>query len=315
MAYYKLQNESVSGKHSNIKVSWALRFVDPVEEENHNMRSVYAENIPLSWDEKKVTDHFKMFGEIESIALAKNLRTAKRNDFAFINYKTREAALSCIEALTSKKSTSNNDLKGHLKVSLSKSIPKVKPVKTVSESADTLVSKPYQKANLSRLSKNQYQNAYQSRQSQQNLSYLGVYKPPPKPKIMIGKHEGSRKDSESSTTAELVQLLREQASWKHGGPSSTAGHHRPPFGGKQPFTELESTSLYHHDPRAYHQSHLQIPNVTHHRPNVASFPRYDQQHAHYASGSVNAVKPDPKYIQTRDQTTYPGSSSVYRRMH
>ncbi|XP_076950070.1 uncharacterized protein LOC143622944 [Bidens hawaiensis] len=315
MAYYKLQNENVSGKHSNIKVSWASRFVDPVEEETHNIKSVYAENIPLSWDEKEVTDHFKMFGEIESIALAKNLWTAKRNDFAFINYKTREAALSCIEALTSKKSTSSNDLKGSLKVSLAKSIPKMKPAKTVPDSTVTSVSKPYQKAKPSRPSKNQYQNAYQSRQSQQNLPYLGVYNPPPKPKIMIGKHEDSRKDSESSTTAELVQLLREQASWKHGGPSSTAGHHRPPFVGKQTFTELESKSLYHHEPQAYHQSHLQIPNVTHHRPTVASFPRYDQQRAHYTSGSVNAVKPDSKYIQTRDQTTYPGSSSVYRRMH
>lgn len=52
-------------------------------------------------------DHFKMFGEIESIALAKNLHSTKRNDFAFINYKTCEAALSCIEALTCKKSTNH----------------------------------------------------------------------------------------------------------------------------------------------------------------------------------------------------------------
>ncbi|KAI3677072.1 hypothetical protein L1987_86691 [Smallanthus sonchifolius] len=321
MAYQKLQNENVFGKHSNVKVSWASLSVDPVEEEIHNIKSVYAEFIPLSWDEKEVSDQFKMFGEIESIALAKNLRTTKRNDFAFINYKTCEAALSCIEALTCKKSTNNNGLKGHLKVSLSKSIPKVKPIKTVSDSAVTEVSKAYQKRNYSRKSQNQYQQAYQSRQSQQNLSFLGAYKPPQKLNNMIGKHEDSRKDLGSSTTAELVQLLREQASWKHGGPSSTAGmstvHHQHSSGGKQQFTELGSKSLYNHDARAYHQSHLQIPNVTHPRPvaNMISFPRDDQQRAHNMSGSFNVVKPDPRYFQIRDQTTYPGSSSIYRNMH
>ncbi|KAJ0872537.1 putative RNA recognition motif domain, nucleotide-binding alpha-beta plait domain superfamily [Helianthus annuus] len=304
MAYHKLQNENVFGKRSNIKVSWASSSVDPVEEETHNNKSVYAEHIPLSWGEKEVNNHFKTFGEIESIALAKNLRTTKRNDFAFINYKTCEAAHSCIEALTCKKSTSNNGPTGQLKVSLAKSIPKVKPMKTVSGSAVTEVSHAYQNANRSRQSHNQYQNAYQSRQSQQKSSYdsyLGVYKPPQKSKIMIGKHEDSRNDLASSTTAELVQLLREQASWKQGGPSSTTGHHQPSFGGKQPFTELESKSIYHHDPRAYHQSHLQIPNVTHHRPivNVTSIPRYDQQRVHYESGSLKISNPDPRYIQTR----------------
>ncbi|KAI7746088.1 hypothetical protein M8C21_024653 [Ambrosia artemisiifolia] len=328
MAYNKLRNEK--GKHSYLKVSWASQFVDPVEEEINNIKSVYAENIPLSWDEKEVSDHFKMFGEIESIALAKNLRTAKRNDFAFINYKTCEAAHSCIEALTCKKSASNNGSKGRLKVSLAKSIQKVKPIRTVSGSAVTEVSHAYQNANRSRQSqnqyqnayqsrqsKNQYQNAYQSRQSQQNSSNLGVYELPQKPKIITGKHEDSRKDSASSTTAELVQLLREQASWKQGGPSSTAGHHQPLFGGNKPYTEVGSKSAYHHDPREYHQSHLQIPSVTQHRPiaNVTSFPRYDQQHVHYTSGSLNFSKPDPRYIQTRDQPTYPGSSTMYRKMH
>ncbi|KAK9068516.1 hypothetical protein SSX86_012630 [Deinandra increscens subsp. villosa] len=281
----------------------------------NTIKSVYAEGIPLSWDEKEVNDEFKMFGEIESIALAKNLRKSKRNDFAFINYKTCEAAVSCIEAWACKKSASNNGPKGHLKVSLAKSIPKFKPVKTISDSAVTEVSQAYQKPNHSRQSQNQNQTAYQSRQSQH--SFLGVYKPPLKYNNMIGKREESRSNLGSSTTAELVQLLREQASWKQGGPSSTAGmstvYHQPPSSGKQPFTELGSKSLYHHDPHEYHLSHLQTSNVTHPRPmeNMTSFPRYDQQRAHYMSGSSNVVKPDPRYFQLRDQTTYPGSSTIY----
>lgn len=64
------------------------------------MKSVYAEYLPPSWDEEKVMDFFKRFGEIESVSLAKNLPSSKRKDFAFVNYAMREAALACIEAFS-----------------------------------------------------------------------------------------------------------------------------------------------------------------------------------------------------------------------
>lgn len=64
------------------------------------VKSVYAEYLPSSWDEEKVTDYFKKFGEIENVALARNLRSSKRKDFAFVNFTTREAALACIEAFS-----------------------------------------------------------------------------------------------------------------------------------------------------------------------------------------------------------------------
>lgn len=62
------------------------------------VKTVYAEFIPSSWDEEKVKDTFKKFGEIEDIVLARNLRTSKRRDFAFVSYKTRAAAIKCIES-------------------------------------------------------------------------------------------------------------------------------------------------------------------------------------------------------------------------
>ncbi|PWA42426.1 nucleotide-binding alpha-beta plait domain-containing protein [Artemisia annua] len=369
MAYRKLQIKNVFGECSKIKVAWAESLADPVEEEMHNVKSVFAEYIPSSWDEKEVKDHFKMFGEIESIALAKNLHSAKRNDFAFINYKTCEAALSCIEALTNKRSTRENGPKAHPKVSLAKSIPKGKPLKIKSESAVTEVSKvnqlsnqsrpshiryqnasqsapfhsqyqntsqsrpslspyqnasqsrpshiPYHNASQSRPSHSPYQNASQSRPSHsryQNADQLrpsqgmlGVYQPQ---KAMKGevpsivRHEAGRKDEGSSTTTELVQLLREQASWKHGGPSSTAGmstgHPQSQSGGKQlqlPTNLMQGRNALYLDPRSYHQTHLQMPNPTQPRPIVAS-PHYDQQRARYTQG-YNVVEPNPRYIQVQ----------------
>ena len=64
------------------------------------VKTVYAEFIPSSWDEEKVRDTFKQFGEIDEIVLARNLRTSKRKDFAFIRYKTREAAIKCIDSFS-----------------------------------------------------------------------------------------------------------------------------------------------------------------------------------------------------------------------
>lgn len=64
------------------------------------MKTVYAEYIPSSWEEEKVRDCFKRFGEIESVILARNLRSSKRKDFAFVKYTTRGAALECIESFS-----------------------------------------------------------------------------------------------------------------------------------------------------------------------------------------------------------------------
>ena len=71
------------------------------------VKSVYAEGIPASWNEEKVKESFKKFGEIERIVLARNIKSSKRKDFAFVNYKTREAALSCIESFDKEELTDN----------------------------------------------------------------------------------------------------------------------------------------------------------------------------------------------------------------
>lgn len=65
------------------------------------------EGIPASWDEEKVKESFKKFGDIERVVLACNIRSSKRKDFAFVNYKTREAAVSCIESFDKEELTDN----------------------------------------------------------------------------------------------------------------------------------------------------------------------------------------------------------------
>lgn len=71
------------------------------------VKSVFAEGIPASWDEEKVRECFKKFGEIERIVVARNIKSSKRKDFAFVNYKSREAALLCIGSFDEEELTEN----------------------------------------------------------------------------------------------------------------------------------------------------------------------------------------------------------------
>ncbi|KAK3028701.1 hypothetical protein RJ639_038954 [Escallonia herrerae] len=141
-AFYKLQKKDVFGKHMKIKVQWAEPLIEPDDEELLKfikfpqqfammqilVKAVYAEYLPSSWDEEKVRDYFKKFGEIESVVLARDLRSSRRKDFAFVNYATREAALACIEAL-SRNEFPDEGSKINVKVSLAKPIPRGKQFK------------------------------------------------------------------------------------------------------------------------------------------------------------------------------------------
>lgn len=63
------------------------------------VKSVFLDGLPPHWDEDKVREMFGKFGEIDSIQLARNMFTAKRKDFGFIGFTTRQSALDCIKVV------------------------------------------------------------------------------------------------------------------------------------------------------------------------------------------------------------------------
>jgi len=63
------------------------------------VKSVFVDGLPPYWDEDRVKEQFKGYGEIERVVLARNMSTAKRKDFGFVNFTTHEAALACIEGV------------------------------------------------------------------------------------------------------------------------------------------------------------------------------------------------------------------------
>ncbi|KAJ6815717.1 heterogeneous nuclear ribonucleoprotein Q-like [Iris pallida] len=272
IAYKKLQKKDAFGKGRNIKVAWAEPLIVPDEEEVKKVKSVYVEGIP-SWDEEKVRETFTKFGEIERVVLARNMKSAKRKDFAFVNYTTREAALLCLESFD--KESNDDDSKVTVKVSMAKPVQKAKQNKGGSKSSD--------KDNITEKPK-----AIQ-RHTKANVSST-------KGKSFKGGHT-SNVDKMSSTTHNLSNVIRQQATWKQGQAGYAGGptmhDYRHGSGGKRPFSSLGDETLYP-DLRGYQRARLDssFPSAgpsygaMPHGAVGSSFPYYQHQGTGYAPGSL-----------------------------
>lgn len=101
LAYKRLQKPDVIFGHAErtAKVAFAEPLREPDPEIMAQVKSVFVDGLPPHWDEDRVREQFKGYGEIERIVLARNMSTAKRKDFGFVDFTTHEAALSCIDSV------------------------------------------------------------------------------------------------------------------------------------------------------------------------------------------------------------------------
>uniref|UniRef100_A0A0D6QVZ5 RRM domain-containing protein n=1 Tax=Araucaria cunninghamii TaxID=56994 RepID=A0A0D6QVZ5_ARACU len=128
-AFKRLQKRDIFfGVDVSAKVAFAKSGIEPDEEVMAQVKSVFVDGLPPAWDEDQVKEKFKKYGEIEMVQLARNMPTAKRKDFGFINFTTREATLECIEGVN-KNELSEGDNKVNLKATLRKPQQKGRSVK------------------------------------------------------------------------------------------------------------------------------------------------------------------------------------------
>lgn len=120
--------DAIFGTDRSAKVAWAEAFNEPDEEVMAKVKSVFVDGMPVSWDEETVKKHFGQYGDIDRVVLSKNISRSKRNDFGFVHYVTREAALACVEALKEAE-LPDGDSKVNIKVALAKPAPRKKRVK------------------------------------------------------------------------------------------------------------------------------------------------------------------------------------------
>ncbi|KAB1228258.1 Heterogeneous nuclear ribonucleoprotein Q [Morella rubra] len=99
-AFKRLQKRDVVfGVDRPAKVSFADSFIDPGDEIMAQVKTVFVDGLPASWDEDRVRELLKKYGEIEKIELARNMPSAKRRDFGFVTFDTHDAAVTCAKSI------------------------------------------------------------------------------------------------------------------------------------------------------------------------------------------------------------------------
>ncbi|KAH7675161.1 Heterogeneous nuclear ribonucleoprotein R (RRM superfamily) protein [Dioscorea alata] len=287
-AFKLLQKKDVFGKGRNIKVAWAEPLNDPDEEEMQKVKSVYVEGIPFSWGEEQLKERFEKFGNIERVVLARNIRSAKRKDFAFVNYKTREDALSCIE-LFEKEELMDSGSKINVKVSLAKPISKGKQNKGGFK--------------FNKKDDNKDKTTFVQRD-------MKINGPSSKGNLYKGGQSSSAGDRKSTSTHELLDTLRHQTPWKQGQPGYSRGpnlqdYSHPSQGGKRAFAAL-GDEVHYSDLRGYPRPRLDTfppagPSygVMPHAIPSSSVPYHQRPTAGYTTGGLYGATDHPSTYQMR----------------
>ncbi|XP_059295932.1 uncharacterized protein LOC132049226 isoform X3 [Lycium ferocissimum] len=315
IAFSKLQKKDAFGKHTKVKVAWAQPLTEPDEEEMLKVKSVYAEYLPSSWNEEKVRDYFGKFGEIENIVLAKDLPSSRRKDFAFVNYISRESALACIEAFSHEPSNDGGS-KVNMKVSLAKPVPKSKQTKRATLPARR---EPREEKKI------QDHSFLKRHGPSQKVNYMRRYdeghRVDPQVNYMRRYDEGHRVDGGSSTTNELLHLLRQQvpAGQFHSGLNMGIDRQYSLSGSKRPFSAVVDHPHRIDSPgvsRVRLESSFPTANqsmLSHSRGPLGtpSFAYYSQLGSGRSPGSVYGVERFPNSFQSQDR----GPHGVYRNMH
>ncbi|XP_075483568.1 uncharacterized protein LOC142523701 isoform X1 [Primulina tabacum] len=130
LAYKRLQKSDVVFGHCErtVKVAFAEPQREPDPEVMAQVKSVFIDGLPPHWDEDRVRENFKVFGEITKILLARNMSTAKRKDFGFVDFNTHQEAVSCVEGV-SKNGLNDGNLKVTVRARLSNPLPKMQAIK------------------------------------------------------------------------------------------------------------------------------------------------------------------------------------------
>lgn len=129
-AYKRLQKQDVIFGHTErtAKVAFAEPIREPDPGVMAQVKTVFVDGLPPQWTEDKVREKMKGYGEIVRISLSRNMSTAKRRDYGFVDFTTHEAAVACIEGINSENFGEGNS-KRKVRARLSNPLPKAQPVK------------------------------------------------------------------------------------------------------------------------------------------------------------------------------------------
>ncbi|XWS45526.1 hypothetical protein CRYUN_Cryun15aG0144100 [Craigia yunnanensis] len=130
LAYKRLQKPDVVFGHPErtAKVAFAEPLREPDPEIMATVKTVFLDSLPPHWDEDRVREKLKDYGEIVRIVLARNMSTAKRKDFGFVDFSTHKAATACVDGMNNAQLDGGNS-KTKVRARLSNPMPKTQAIK------------------------------------------------------------------------------------------------------------------------------------------------------------------------------------------
>ncbi|KAM1426061.1 hypothetical protein TB2_017967 [Malus domestica] len=130
LAYKRLQQPDAIFGHSErtAKVAFAEPIREPDPEIMSQVKSVFVDGLPPHWDEDRVREQFRCYGEILRVVVARNMSTAKRKDFGFVDFSTHDSAVAFVDSINNIELMDGNS-KVKVKARLSNPLPKTQAVK------------------------------------------------------------------------------------------------------------------------------------------------------------------------------------------
>ncbi|XVF18002.1 hypothetical protein REPUB_Repub10bG0174000 [Reevesia pubescens] len=130
LAYKRLQQPDVVFGHPErtAKVAFAEPLREPDPDVMATVKTVFLDSLPPHWDEDRVREKLKGYGEIVRIVLARNMSTAKRKDFGFVDFSTHKAATACVDGVNNTQLDDGNS-KTKVRARLSNPMPKTQAIK------------------------------------------------------------------------------------------------------------------------------------------------------------------------------------------
>uniref|UniRef100_M8BJ40 Heterogeneous nuclear ribonucleoprotein Q n=1 Tax=Aegilops tauschii TaxID=37682 RepID=M8BJ40_AEGTA len=121
-AFRRLQKRDVVfGVDRTAKVSFADSYPEVDDEMMAQVRTVFLDGLPPSWEEDRVKKYLKKYGAIEKVELARNMPAAKRKDFGFVTFDTHDNAVACVDGITSSE-LGEGDSKAKVRARLSRPV-------------------------------------------------------------------------------------------------------------------------------------------------------------------------------------------------
>ncbi|XP_062200704.1 uncharacterized protein LOC133903373 isoform X2 [Phragmites australis] len=103
-AFHQLMRpDAIFGIDRSVKVSFARTRTEPSEEFLMEVKTVYLEHVPLSWDEGKIKECCEGYGNIQNVNLFQISNNTEKNFFSFVEFSSSKSALACVEGINSAK--------------------------------------------------------------------------------------------------------------------------------------------------------------------------------------------------------------------